>query len=132
MDKYIYKATKDPDGLKDRLDRTEHIITKRGDGSFFCERHRCAADQCSTRTDSDVVWFDRIDGGTFTATVVRQRPYVGTLLLRRGDRNILEQSVTISYDAPFGPDGEDVMEWKRLCIEAADLDYRRNGKPKNQ
>jgi len=129
MDKRIYKATSDPDGLQDRLDRTEHVVTKRGDGSFFCERHQCEADQCSARADSDVVWFDKLDQGTFVATVIRQRPYVGTLLLTRGDRNVLTKQVTISYDAPFGPDGEDVMEWQRLCAAAADADYRRNGKP---
>jgi len=132
MDKDIYRVTRNPDRLKDRLERTEHVITKRSDGSFFCQNHQCPADQCSTRADSDVVWFDKLDRGAFTATVIRQRPYVGTLLLTRGDRTVLTKPVTISYDAPFGPDGEDIIEWKRLCLDAADIDYRRNGKPKNQ
>jgi hypothetical protein len=129
MVKKIYKITNDPKGLDDRLARTEHVVTKHSDGSFYCEKHRCPADQCSKRADSDVVWFDRLDGGTFTGTVIRQGPYVGTLLLTRGDRNVLEKRVEISYDAPYGPDGEDVLEWKRLCLEAADSDYRRNGRP---
>ena len=128
MVRRIYKISNDPDGLQDRLDRTEHVITKRGDGSFFCERHRCEADQCSPRADSDVVWSDRLDKGTFIATVTRQGPYIGTLLLTRGHRNVLTKQVTISYDAPFGPDGEDVMEWQSLCAAAADADYLRNGK----
>ena len=132
MVKKIYKISNDPEGLDARLARTEHVVTKHSDGSFYCEKHQCPADQCSIRPASDVVWFDNLDGGTFKASVIRSQPYVGTLLLTRGDRNVLEKRVTISYDAPFGPDGEDVHEWQRLCAEAADIDYIRNGMPQKK
>jgi len=62
------------------------------------------------------------------ATVLRTKPYHGTLTLLCGDRRVLQLDVTISYDAPFGPDGEDVHDWKRLCVEATDADYYRRRK----
>lgn len=62
--------------------------------------------------------------------VVRSRPYHGILTLLRGDRCVLKVDVGISYDAPFGPDGEDLREWQSLASEAADADYKQYGRPR--
>jgi hypothetical protein len=110
------------------LRRTEHLITKRADGSFYCQKHLCPSDECASRLTSDVIWTDSLDGGTYVATVLRTKPYHGTLTLLCADRCVLQRNVTISYDAPFGPDGEDVYDWKCMCVEAADADY---GRPKS-
>jgi hypothetical protein len=37
------------------------------------------------------------------------------------------------YDAPYGPDVEDIQTWQQVSTDAADADYRRRGEkpPKN-
>jgi len=59
--------------------------------------------------------------------VVRIKPYHGIFTLTRGDQCLLRCEVGISYDAPFGPDAEDIIEWRRLGIAGADADYERRG-----
>ena len=130
MSERIYRATRSLDPARDILDllRTEHLITKRSDGSFYCQTHACPSDDCTPRLTTNLIWSDSLDGGTYVATVLRTKPYHGTLTLLCSDRCVLQRDVTISYDAPFGPDGEDVGDWKRMCIEAADADYNRRRK----
>jgi hypothetical protein len=93
MVKKIYKITNNPGSLDARLTRAEHVVTKHSDGSFYCEKHRCPAYQCSTSASCDVVWFSKLDGVTFTATVIRQTPYIGNLFLTRGDRTVFQMRV---------------------------------------
>ena len=131
MSERIYRVTKERDPVKalEDLRRTEHVITKRPDGSFYCQKHSCAPDDCAEKLTTDLIWTSSLDGGAYVATVLRTKPYHGALTLLCADRCVLRRDVTISYDAPFGPDGEDVYDWKRLCVEAADADYARSRKP---
>ena len=130
MSERIYRVTRNADVVKalEDLRRTEHLITKRSDGSFYCQKHSCPPDDCASRLTTDVIWTSSLDGGTYVATVLRTKPYQGTLTLLCADRCVLQRNVTISYNAPYGPDGEDVYDWKRLCIEAADADHKRRRK----
>ena len=130
MSERIYRVTKNADVVKALQDirRTEHLITKRSDGSFYCQKHLCPSDQCATRLTSDLIWTSSLDGGAYVATVLRTKPYHGILTLLCADRCVLQRNVIISYDAPFGPDGEDIVDWKQMCIDAADADYDRRRK----
>jgi hypothetical protein len=58
---------------------------------------------------------------------MRIAPYRGLLTLTRREVKVLQREVTISYDAPFGPDAEDLVEWREVCGCAADADYARRG-----
>jgi hypothetical protein len=76
------------------------------------------------------VYENSLDGGKYKLTVSRTRPYIGRLTLRRDDAVVFERDVGIMYDAPFGPDGEDIQTWQQMSSEAADADYaRRDEKP---
>lgn len=123
----VFKASRDPAALPELLRNTEHLLTKHSDGSIYCQTHRCPADECARRLTSDLIWSNSLDRGTYTATVTRIAPYRGLLTLTRLETNVLQREVTISYDAPYGPDAEDIVEWRDICGRAADADYARRG-----
>src|ERR1700722_16842193 len=123
----IYRATSNPGALPGLLRNSEHVLTKHSDGSFYCQTHACPGDECASRSKGDIIWTNSLDGGTYKATVVRTAPYQGLLTLTRGETCVLECSVSVSYDAPFGADAEDVINWQQLCVRAADGDYARRG-----
>jgi len=123
----VYKATRNPAALPKLLHDTQHLLTKHTDGSFYCQTHGCPADECASRLTDDLIWSSSLDRGRYTATVVRIAPYRGLLTLVRSETSVLDCEVTISYDAPFGPDAEDIIEWQDMCVRAADADYARRG-----
>jgi hypothetical protein len=127
MTRKLYRATKDPALTDSLLNRTKHVVTKHEDGSFYCEVHHCTADECASRLTVDEVWSSSLDGNTYVVAVKRTAPYHGRLTVTRGSDCVYQTSVIIAYNAPFGPDAEDVVEWQRIGIEAADADYRRRG-----
>lgn len=124
--KTIYRVTGNPGLLQASLRVAEHLFVKNDDGSFYCDVHKTDADQCAERI-GDVVWHSRLDHGTFVATVVRTKPYLGRLTLTRDDEVVLDRAVRLMYDAPFGPDFEDVQRWQTICQAAADSDYCNRG-----
>lgn len=70
----------------------------------------------------DIVWENTVDKGVWAVKVVRTAPYKGSLSVTKvetGDR-VLEEPVGISYDAPFGPDVEDLQMWMDRVIEVID------------
>jgi hypothetical protein len=103
------------------------VLLKRSDESIICQKHQRDAKQCLQEMQSDLIYENTLDRGTYRLTIVRTAPYRGQLTLTRGESTVLEREVGIMYDAPFGPDAEDVRAWESLAIEAADKDYRRRG-----
>ncbi len=121
----IYRVTRHPEQIQQQLTEARHVIIKSDDGALYCQTHRCDASACANKTSDDVVWWNQLDKGRYVATVVRTQPYRGLLTLTREDRVVFQASVGIAYNAPFGPDMEDVAAWEQRCVEAADADYRR-------
>lgn len=70
---------------------------------------------------ADLVWQSMLDDA-FDCRVQRTAPYNGTLTVQdtRNGSFILEENVTISYDAKFGPDIDDVGFWQQKCVDAVD------------
>lgn len=122
----IYRATANPQAFRANLNIAEHFFVKNANGSFYCSVHETAAERCASRV-GDVVWHTRLDRGTYVATVVRTKPYMGRLTLTRDDDIVLDRAVRIMYDAPFGPDLEDIQRWQAICLAGADADYRNRG-----
>lgn len=127
MPKKIYRVTKDPKWFEEAIAISKHLFVKSSDGTIRCEVHDGDATFCATRLEGPIVYENTLDGGTYELKVVRLEPYRGLLTLQRADNVVLEKNVGISYDAPFGPDAEDVEAWNHIGIEAADVDYRKRG-----
>lgn len=127
MKKHAYRVTRSPKLLEALLTKSEHLIVKGDDGSLHCATHGVSAEECAPKPTSDVVWTNSLDRGTYLASVVRLRPYCGLLTVTRSEVIVLKREIGISYDAPFGPDMEDVHECEQLAVAAADADYLRRG-----
>jgi hypothetical protein len=127
MSDKAYRVTNDPKWLKLALKKAEHLIVKDEHGGFTCRTHNCDPKQCAPTNDGDIVWQNSLDGGKYVVAVVRLKPYHGYLTVTRDDKTVLAREVGISYNAPYGPDAEDVREWKQLCEEAVDRDYLARG-----
>lgn len=128
MDKPLYRVSDDPHWLAQTVSRAEHLFVKDENGDISCARHGRDAAQCVPRATSDLVWCNTLDNGTYQATVTRVGPYRGRLIITRDDKIVRERAVGIMYDAPFGPDVEDVRAWEAVAEAAADEDYKRRGK----
>lgn len=70
---------------------------------------------------AELVWKGLLDG-TFNCRVERTGNYAGRLTCRDESREltIVDQPVTLSYNAVFGPDAGDVAEWESICAKAKD------------
>lgn len=108
MPKKFYRVTKDPKWLKGALAKSKHIFVKSGDGTIGCGVHGCDASLCAEPREGPVVYENALDRGKYVLKVVRLRPYRGLLTLQRDDDIVLERQVGIMYDAPYGPDLEDI------------------------
>lgn len=126
MDKF-YRVTDDPDLQCLLVTQGQHLIKKSDGCTFFCQTHRCDADECAKAAANDLVWSNSFDGGRYVASVIRTRPYHGLLSMTREGKVVFQMEVGIAYDAPFGPDMEDVVDWEGMCTKAADEDYQRRG-----
>ena len=74
-------------------------------------------------TDTEeLVWHNTVDGGAWDCRVVRNGPGTGTLFVTRvlTGEVVLDQVVTLSYGAIFGPDVADVQGWEVMSIRAID------------
>ena len=65
------------------------------------------------------VWENKLDN-KYEVFVERKSPYNGELVIREGEKELLREAVTISYNAPFGPDAGDVQIWQDRCCEFID------------
>jgi hypothetical protein len=127
MGKRVYRAIKNMEAFKEAAKNAQHIFVKNEDGTIFCETHQLAAEKCAPPAKGDLVYESSLDGGKYRLNVRRTKPYLGHLTLTRDSVVVLERDVGIMYDAPFGPDVEDIQTWQQLATEAADEDYRKRG-----
>lgn len=67
------------------------------------------------------IWQSKLDKH-FQCEVNRTSPHEARLTVRDEYTGtlLLNQEVTLSYDAQFGPDIADVSEWQMLCMTAVD------------
>lgn len=66
-----------------------------------------------------MIWSDKLDG-KYDITVERIAEGLGKLRLSEGDTVIRETEVPLMYDAIFGPDHSDVMDWQNWAIDIVD------------
>jgi hypothetical protein len=121
-----YRVATDPAELKRHIAEAEHLFVMAEDGSFSCAIHDRPAESCHEPCEA-LVWESELDGGTYKALVTRTGAKRGHLVLTRGSGLVFERDVYLMYGARSGPDIEDVQLWQRLCVSAADDDYRRRG-----
>lgn len=72
---------------------------------------------------NEAVWNSTLDG-QYEATVTRTAPYQGELTISNGEKTIFRQSVGLMYNAVFGPDIADILEWKKIAVEFVDRTMR--------
>lgn len=80
---------------------------------------------------NEQVYFNTVDVGRFTVEVVRTLPYTGQLRVWVSDtkEELVNKEVLLSYDAKFGPDIEDVQDWKITAMQAINHWYRTHNLP---
>lgn len=88
------------------------------------EKPRTAWDAISTPYELGVVWLSRLDG-LYQVEVWRDplNTHKGKLLVwdKQGEGDLLlEQEVTLSYGAMYGPDVDDVASWQNQVMELID------------
>lgn len=66
--------------------------------------------------DAPVVWEAGLDQ-RYLVRVTRTEPYNGKLEVLEV---LMETEVTLSYDAKFGPDAGDVMQWQEIATRFID------------
>ena len=66
-----------------------------------------------------IIWKSKVDK-KFDVWVERVAPYEGELVISEDGKMLTVQQVTITYDAKFGPDINDVRDWERVCIDFID------------
>lgn len=73
-------------------------------------------------TQPQNIWEATVDGGQFACKVERINENNGTLTVVEliSGKELLRESVGLSYGAIFGPDVDDVATWQDRCIEAID------------
>ena len=72
--------------------------------------------------DPDVVWHSRLDG-RYHIEVVRVNSHAGELRIfdhDAGDEMVHSVSVGLMYGAQFGPDMDDVAEWRLISTSFVD------------
>jgi len=68
----------------------------------------------------EVVWEAELDN-KYNCKVLRLGAYHGCLMITDNLGKILTQKpVTMSFDAVFGPDVDDVELWQDMCVEYVD------------
>ena len=72
-------------------------------------------------SDTEIIW-DSILDNQYTCKVERVDESTGCLSVRDNVNSflVLEQTVSLSYGAMYGPDRGDVAYWQDLCVEAID------------
>lgn len=71
-----------------------------------------------------IIWESKLDN-KYDIRVERVAPYEGELVISEDGKMLTIQQVTISYDAKFGADINDIREWERSCIDFIDKKYKK-------
>lgn len=69
--------------------------------------------------ENEIIWSSRLDD-TFDVKVERLAPYNGELVIIQDGKELLRETVSISYNALFGPDIADLDQWTQRCCEFVD------------
>lgn len=69
--------------------------------------------------NSNIVWTTRLDE-KYDIRVERSNSYKGELIIELNGKELLRETVNISYDAMFGPDVSDVLSWQDRCCNFVD------------
>ena len=74
-------------------------------------------------TEKQIIWESLLDN-RYQCQVVRESAYVGTLTITDTEQNtvVYTKAVSLSYEALFGPDMDDVYLWQTLCVNFIDGD----------
>lgn len=70
------------------------------------------------------IWSAELDD-KYQVYVERVEPYRGELVILDGDKEIYRKLVTLSYDAKFGPDTQDVYDWENSVVKFIDEEYNK-------
>ena len=70
-------------------------------------------------TDEYIIWESKLDD-KYHCIVNRTLPYKGILTIKENNEILFEDEVTITYDAKFGADGQDISYWQDICINFID------------
>jgi len=65
--------------------------------------------------DDFTVWSSMLDG-RFAIKVIWTAPYHGELTISDGATVLYREPVSLSYNAQFGPDVDDVRSWQESAI----------------
>jgi len=72
-----------------------------------------------SQQDDSTVWSATLDG-KYTVKVLWIAPYRGELAIAEGDAVLYREPVSLSYNAQFGPDAEDVLSWQESAVAFVD------------
>ena len=93
------------------------------DCSYPCRRARIEAipteKESKAMQQDEVVWTTILDG-RYTMTVTRIVPYHGELPVSEAGQLLHLENTGLMYDALFGPDIDDVRNWRRIAVEVVD------------
>jgi hypothetical protein len=67
----------------------------------------------------EVVWESKLDN-KYLVSVQRLARYKGVLEVHELDQLLYAETVTLSFDALFGPDCGDVQHWEEIAIKFID------------
>ena len=70
------------------------------------------------------VWSSMLDG-RFIVKVIWIAPYRGELTIADGAAVLYQEPVSLSYNAQFGPDVDDVCSWQESAIAFVDRLQRK-------
>lgn len=73
--------------------------------------------------EPQIIWENTVDHGTWHCKVVRTGDYTGRLTVSRmipDGETILDEEVTLSFRAVFGPDVSDLGLWQDKVLAAID------------
>lgn len=68
----------------------------------------------------NTVWKNKLDNIYDVMVISEGNGYQGRLIIKRDDKELLNEATNISYAAKFGPDINDVSIWEGRCIEFID------------
>jgi len=76
------------------------------------------------------VWESKLDE-LYQCEVERTEPHKGRLTMKDSDGNLLiNEEVSLAFDAEFGADVMDIQDWQERCSEVADqAAEQRTGTP---
>jgi hypothetical protein len=118
----IYVQNSDSRWSRNAVDDAHHLCIFDGEDQAVCTTHGTPIESCLKQPKGGLIFGDLLDQGEYVLTIVREKPYVGRLRLRRCTEVVLEELVDLAYDAAYGPDPHDILSWQDAALMAASED----------